>query len=339
MNEINQSIIQFVDDVLCNAVCINASDIHFEMFESDFLIRYRVNGILQDYSCTTREIGQPVITRLKILAKLNIAESRYPQDGNICQTIGNNIVEFRAATLPTQFGESIVLRILQGNKNIPNLYKLASTNTTFYNNLHSILYNHGMTLITDPTGCGKTTTIYSILNELNKNDVKILTCEDPVEYIVDGISQSNINDNIGFSFSRILRSFLRHDPDIILIGEIRDQETAELAIRASLTGHVVFSTLHSNDAIHAVPRLLDLGADKNMLAEAIKYIIAQRLVPIKHNGEIVGRKAIFEILSFSDEIKTAIKEEKSTKDIRNIATAQGMIPLKEYYFQKNHIEN
>lgn len=331
MSEPNQSIVEFVDNVLCNAVCINASDIHFEVFESDFLIRYRVNGILQDHSNVDHEIGQPVITRIKVLAGLDIAESRQPQDGNICQTIGDSTVEFRVSTLPTQFGESVVLRVLQNNQNIPDIYTLASIDKNFSENLPNILHRSGMTILTGPTGCGKTTTIYSILNALNTDEVKILTCEDPVEYIVDGISQSNINDDIGFSFSRVLRSFLRHDPDIILVGEIRDHETAELAIRAALTGHTVFSTLHANDTVNAIPRLLDLGVQENMLAEAINSIIAQRLVPIYEKGRVVGRKAIFETLIFSDDIKTAIKAKKSTQEIREIALAEGMIPLAKYY--------
>ncbi|MDE6432314.1 MAG: GspE/PulE family protein, partial [Opitutales bacterium] len=327
MSEPNQSIVEFVDNVLCNAICINASDIHFEVFESDFLIRYRVNGILQDHSNVDHEIGQPVITRIKVLAGLDIAESRQPQDGNICQTIGDSTVEFRVSTLPTQFGESVVLRVLQNNQNIPDIHTLASIDKNFSENLPNILHRSGMTILTGPTGCGKTTTIYSILNALNTDEVKILTCEDPVEYIVDEISQSNINDDIGFSFSRVLRSFLRHDPDIILVGEIRDHETAELAIRAALTGHTVFSTLHANDTVNAIPRLLDLGVQENMLAEAVNSIIAQRLVPIYEEGRVAGRKAIFETLIFSDDIKTAIKAKKSTQEIREIALAEGMIPL------------
>ncbi len=332
------SIIQFVDDILYNAVFINASDIHFEIFEKEFLVRYRVNGILQDYSCTSKDIGHPVVTRLKVLANLNISEHRYPQEGNIYQLIDNKSIEFRISTMPTQFGESVVLRILQNTNNVLNIYELASTDTVFYKHLPNILTNRGITLITGPTGCGKTTTLYSILNELNTDKVKILTCEDPVEYIVDGISQTNINDDIGFSFPKILRSFLRHDPDIILIGEIRDHETAELALRAALTGHAVFSTLHSNDAVHAIPRLLDLGVDKNMLAEALNYIIAQRLIPNIQNNKQIGRKAIFETLVLSHEIRNAIKTECPTKKIMDIAISQGMVPLPNFY-KKNHIEN
>lgn len=334
MSEPNQSIVQFIDDILCNAVCINASDIHFELFESDFVIRYRVDGILQDYAHTSKDIGQPVITRLKVLSNLNISETRLPQDGNICQKISDRLIEFRISTLPTQFGESVVLRVLHSNKDILNIHQLCKIDPIFFKNLNQILHNHGITLLTGPTGCGKTTTLYSILNELNTDDIKILTCEDPVEYIMDGISQSNINDSIGFSFSKILRSFLRHDPDVILIGEIRDHETAELAIRAALTGHTVFSTLHANDAINAIPRLLDLGIDKNMLAESVNCIIAQRLIPNIQNEKQNGRKAIFETLMFSNEIKQAIKKQQSTKNILDIALMQGMIPL-----SKNHVEN
>lgn len=321
----DQSIVQFVDDVLCNAVCIGASDIHFELFESDFLVRYRINGALYDHAHLPHEVGYPIIMRIKLLAKLNIAESRRPQDGNISQLINESTVEFRVSSLPTQFGESVVLRVLQSVKNIPNLYSLASADKTFLENLPTILSHPGITLLAGPTGCGKTTTIYSLLNELNTDEVKILTCEDPVEYIVDGISQSNINEDVGFS--RILRSFLRHDPDVILVGEIRDQETAKLAIRAALTGHIVFSTIHANDSINAIPRLLDLGVDKNMLAEAINCIISQRLLPVYRDDRVIYREAKFETLIFSEHIKSAIKSDKSTNELRTIAISQRMIPL------------
>jgi type II secretory ATPase GspE/PulE/Tfp pilus assembly ATPase PilB-like protein len=272
------------------------------------------------------------MTRLKVLSNLNIAEHRLPQDGNFVQQIDGNGVEFRISTLPTQFGESVVLRVLQSNKNIANIYELCRTDHVFEKNLEKIMHSRGITLLTGPTGCGKTTTLYSILNELNVDDAKILTCEDPVEYVVDGISQSSVNADIGFSFNNVLRSFLRHDPDVILVGEIRDRETAELAIRAALTGHTVFSTLHANDAVNAIPRLLDLGVDRNMLAEAVICIIAQRLIP---NDAISqenprGRKAIFETLMITETIKQAIKSNLPTKEILTLAMEQGMVPLSKF---------
>ncbi|MDR2435752.1 MAG: GspE/PulE family protein [Puniceicoccales bacterium] len=327
-----RAIVKFVDDVLRNAVRLDASDIHFENFESDFTVRYRVNGSLTNHAMVNRDIGKPVMTRLKVISNLNISERRLPQDGNFTEKIDGNGVEFRISTLPTQFGESVVLRVLQGNKNIPNIHQLCRTDSVFEKNLEKIMHSRGITLLTGPTGCGKTTTLYSILNELNGDDVKILTCEDPVEYVVDGISQSSINADIGFSFGNVLRSFLRHDPDIILVGEIRDRETAELAIRAALTGHTVFSTLHANDAVNAIPRLLDLGVDKNMLAEAVICIIAQRLVPNDTVSEenLRGRKAIFETLVISEGIKRAIKSNLPTREILALAMGHGMKPLPKF---------
>ncbi|MDR1255735.1 MAG: GspE/PulE family protein [Puniceicoccales bacterium] len=324
-----QAIVRFVDDALCTAVRLDASDIHFEVFESNFTVRYRVNGVLVDHATADRSMGLPVMTRLKILANLNIAERRRPQDGNFIKQIGDRGVEFRISTLPTQFGESTVLRVLRSNGNIIPLGQLCKTDSVFEKNLEKIMHGRGITLLTGPTGCGKTTTLYSILSALNGDDIKILTCEDPVEYVVDGISQSSVNGDIGFSFSTVLRSFLRHDPDVILVGEIRDRETAQLAIRAALTGHTVFSTLHANDAANAIPRLLDLGVNKNMLAEALICIVAQRLVPNDAmSGEnLRGRKAIFETLMISEAIRGAIKADLPAKEILALAVAEGMVPL------------
>jgi type II secretory ATPase GspE/PulE/Tfp pilus assembly ATPase PilB-like protein len=330
MNGDEQAIIKFVDEVLCSAARLDASDIHFEIFEADFAVRYRVCGMLIDHATADKAIGWPVVTCLKVISNLNIAERRLPQDGNFVKQIDGNNVEFRISTLPTQFGESVVLRVLRGSKNIINIRQLCRTDSAFEKNLEKIIHSRGITLLTGPTGCGKTTTLYSILNELNGDDVKILTCEDPVEYIVDGISQSSINVNIGFSFDNVLHSFLRHDPDIILIGEIRDRETAELAIRAALTGHTVFSTLHTNDAVNAIPRLIDLGVDKNMLAEAVVCIIAQRLVPTNDAKNPQSRKAIFETLVIDDRIRQAIKSSMPTREILSLATKHGMKPLSRF---------
>jgi type IV pilus assembly protein PilB len=223
----------------------------------------------------------------------------------------------------------VVLRVLQSNKNIIDIHQLCKSDSVFGKNLEKIISSRGITLLTGPTGCGKTTTLYSIPTDLNRDDIKILTCEDPVEYIVDGISQSSINADIGFLFDNMLRSFSRHDRDIIRVGEIRDRKTAELAIRAALTGHTVFSTLHANDAVNAIPRLLDLGVDKNMLAEAVACIIAQRLVPndtiSRQNSR--GRKAIFETLIISEALKQAITSSLPTRNILALATEQGMILL------------
>jgi type II secretory ATPase GspE/PulE/Tfp pilus assembly ATPase PilB-like protein len=330
MNGDEQAIIKFVDGVLCSAVRLDASDIHFEIFETDFTVRYRVCGVLTDHAPANKAIGWPAVTRLKAISNLNIAERRLPQDGNFLKQIDGSNVEFRISTLPTQFGESVVLRVLRGSKNIADIRQLCRTDGVLEKNLEKIMHSRGITLLTGPTGCGKTTTLYSILNELNGDGVKILTCEDPVEYIVDGISQSSINAAIGFSFGNVLRSFLRHDPDIILVGEIRDRETAELAIRAALTGHTVFSTLHANDAVNAIPRLIDLGVDKNMLAEAVVCIIAQRLVPNDDAENPRSRKAIFETLMIGDGVRQAIKSDLPTREILALAVEQGMKPLPRF---------
>ncbi|MDR3144401.1 MAG: GspE/PulE family protein [Puniceicoccales bacterium] len=313
-------IAQFVDKILRDAVALHASDIHFEIFDDKFVIRYRIDGDLVTFDDYRWEIAKPVVSRLKVLANLNIAESRLPQDGSIASTINQTTVEFRISCLPTQFGESVVLRILNNDSDIFTLDSLMRDHGELKNFLKTIAMRSGLTLFVGPTGCGKSTTLYSVLREIKNDEIKILTCEDPVEQRIDELSQSNANPDVGFSFACALRAFLRHDPDVIFVGEIRDRETADLAIRAAITGHCVLSTLHANDAIGAIPRLMDLGVDRAMVAEALLCVIHQRLEKYdssrklsgnsskKHKSDgPFGRFAKFDAIFIDDATKAAIK--------------------------------
>ncbi len=269
--------IEFVNKVITGAVKINASDIHFEVFEKVFRIRYRIDGHLREMFSLPFSKSQSTLSRLKIMANLDISEKRRPQDGKIRFPVNNIQIDIRVSTLPTTFGEKIVLRILDKSKLQLDLKKLG-----FMQNQYDIFLNHlrlpyGMILVTGPTGSGKTTTLYAALHEIHSIEKNIMTIEDPIEYNIDGINQANVKPDIGFDFAAALRAFLRQDPDIIMVGEIRDKETAEIAIRASLTGHLVFSTLHTNDSISAITRLIDMGVEPFLVASSVRLIIAQRL--------------------------------------------------------------
>ena len=280
-NNINFSqhspIADYINNIFMIAVRERASDIHFERYDDKFSIRYRKNGSLIALPDTSIDIACPIISRLKVMAGLNISESRMPQDGSIPYTIDDNIVDFRISCLPTQFGESIVLRVLNNVCDRYELSNILSNYPTLQTFLTSFINDSGLVLFVGPTGCGKSTTMYSVLRAINTDDIKILTCEDPVEQHIDGITQCQIRQDIGLSFSRAIRAFLRHDPDVIFIGEIRDSETAKLAIRAAITGHAVFATLHANDIHGAIPRMIDLGADNTMVSHAIRCIVHQQL--------------------------------------------------------------
>lgn len=297
MHTDTQHVIDFVDDILLNAVKCNASDIHFEIFEVDFFVKFRVNGITHIVYNPAKTIADQVASRIKILAKLNIAEKRLPQDGAIHKQTSGIDIEFRVSTIPTMYGESIVLRVLNSQIGLSQAKSQLIKNENFVKLMQHIENHNGMNIISGPTGSGKTTTLYTILSLIKNDEIKILTCEDPVEYELDGAIQCNVNSKAKFTFATALRSFLRHDPDIILVGEIRDKETAELAIRAALTGHKVFSTIHADGAHGVVPRLIDLGIDKNILSEAISTITSQKLVKKSENH---SREAIFDIV-FADE--------------------------------------
>lgn len=271
-------IIRFVNLVMQQAIKDKASDIHFEPFEDQFRIRYRIDGALYEMSPPPKKLAVPVISRIKVISNLNIAEKRIPQDGRIKMTIAGRPVDLRVSTLPTRFGESVVLRVL--DKSVVNLdLEALSMPEEILAQIRSVVRRpNGIFIVTGPTGSGKTTTLYSALREVNKIDTKILTAEDPIEYEIDGIMQVAVNHQVGLDFARALRSFLRQDPDKIMVGEIRDLETAQIAVQASLTGHVVLSTLHTNDAAGAVTRLVDMGLEPYLISSSLEAVLAQRLV-------------------------------------------------------------
>ena len=271
-------IIRYVDLIIYQAINDRASDIHFEPFETEFKIRYRVDGALYEMSPPPRHLALPVISRVKVMANLNIAERRLPQDGRIQMTLAGKQVDLRVSTLPTQFGESVVLRVLDRSAVKLELETLGMPQYIFDYLLHTIEKPNGIFIVTGPTGSGKTTTLYACLNKINTVDSKVLTAEDPVEYDIEGIIQVPMNDAIGLTFARTLRAFLRQDPDRIMVGETRDVETAQIAIQASLTGHLVFTTLHTNDAPGAVTRLIDMGVEPFMISSSLEGVLGQRLI-------------------------------------------------------------
>ena len=271
-------IIRFVNLVLAQAIRDKASDIHFEPFEHDYRIRYRIDGALYDMTPPPRQLALPIASRIKVLANLNIAERRIAQDGRIKITLAGRAVDLRVSTLPTQFGESVVLRVLDQSAVQLDISHLGLP-ADIANELDEIVRRpNGIFIVTGPTGSGKTTTLYSGLRVINTPELKILTAEDPVEYEIDGVMQVPVNSQIGLTFAAALRSFLRQDPDVIMVGEIRDLETAQVAIQASLTGHLVLSTLHTNDAPGAVTRLVDMGVEPFLIASSLEAVLAQRLV-------------------------------------------------------------
>jgi type IV pilus assembly protein PilB len=361
-------IVKFVSLVLQQAIQDRASDIHFEPFETDFRIRYRVDGALYEMAPPPKHLALPVISRLKVMANLNISERRLPQDGRINLTIANRQVDLRMSTLPTQFGESVVLRVLDRAAVNLEIESLGFPKYVYDFVTEVILRPNGIFVVTGPTGCGKTTTLYSCLRRVNAIDSKLLTAEDPVEYDIEGIMQVAINDAVGMTFGKALRSFLRQDPDIIMVGEMRDLETAQISIQASLTGHLVLSTLHTNDAPGAVTRLVDMGVEPFLISSTLMAVLGQRLVrtickncrtpfePTEKQLEMLnlsphdlgdkvfhygrgcsacndtgykGRKGIFELLVISDAIRTLINERAPTVVVRQKAVELGMVTLRE----------
>src|SRR6267378_2251010 len=271
-------IIRFVDLILYQAIQDRASDIHFEPFENEFKVRYRVDGALYEMSPPPRHLAPPVISRVKVMASMNIAERRLPQDGRIQKNIAGRSVDLRVSTLPTQFGESLVLRVLDRTTVNLDLEMLGMPDYIHAYILEIIERPNGIFIVTGPTGSGKTTTLYSCLRKINTIDSKLLTAEEPVEYDLEGIVQVPVNEGIGLTFARILRHFLRQDPDRIMIGETRDLETAQIAIQASLTGHLVFTTLHTNDAPGAITRLIDMGVEPFLISATLEAVLGQRLL-------------------------------------------------------------
>jgi len=361
-------IVRFVNLVLFQAIQDRSSDIHFEPFEEEFRIRYRVDGALYEMSPPPRHLALPVISRIKVMANLNISERRLPQDGRIALNLGQRQVDLRVSTLPTQFGESVVLRVL--DRSAVNLDIDALGLPAYINDYvnDAIVRPNGIFVVTGPTGSGKTTTLYSCMRKVNRIESKLLTAEDPVEYDIEGIMQVAVNEALGLTFGRALRSFLRQDPDIIMVGEMRDVETGQIAIQASLTGHLVLSTLHTNDAPGAITRLIDMGVEPFLISSTLMGVLAQRLVrtvckscrtpfePTESQLELLnlsphdlgdkmfyygrgcsscndtgykGRKGIFELLVVTDAIMTLINERAPTAVVRQKAVELGMITLRE----------
>jgi len=361
-------IIKFVNLVLYQAVQDRASDIHFEPFEDEFKIRYRVDGALYEMTPPPKHLALPVTSRLKVMANLDIAERRLPQDGRIGITLAGRQIDLRVSTLPTQFGESVVLRVLDRSAVNMALESLGFPKHVYDHVMLTIQQPNGIFINTGPTGCGKTTTLYSCLRHINTIDSKLLTVEDPVEYEIEGIMQVPVNEAAGMNFPRALRAFLRQDPDVIMLGEIRDLETSQIAIQASLTGHLVLSTLHTNDAPGAITRLIDMGVEPFLISSTLLSVLAQRLVrmickkcrtpfePTENQLSLLnlsphdigdkvfyygrgcancndtgykGRKGIFELLVISDPIRALINERAPTVVVRQKAVELGMVTLRE----------
>ena len=271
-------IIKLVNSLLFRAVKSKASDIHVEPFEKDLVVRFRIDGLLYDIMHPPKKVQNSVISRIKIMANLNIAEKRIPQDGRIRIKIAGKDIDIRVSTLPTSFGESVVMRLLDKSKVLLSLDTMGIAGQNLVTVTELINKSHGIILVTGPTGSGKTTTLYGMLSQINSTDLKIITVEDPVEYQLSGINQIQVNPKIDLTFASALRSILRQDPDVVMVGEIRDKETAEIAIQASLTGHLVISTLHTNDSASSIARLIDMGVEPFLVASSVIGIIAQRLV-------------------------------------------------------------
>jgi type IV pilus assembly protein PilB len=278
LNDIDAPIVRLVNQILSNAVSMKASDVHLDPQESKILVRYRIDGTLRTERILPKTMQQMVTARLKILANLDITENRVPQDGRIKTHVDFRAIDLRVSSLPTVFGEKIVMRILDLSNNLTDISKLGFTELNMKRFMAEIDKPNGIVLISGPTGSGKSSTLYAALNKLNSEEVNIITVEDPVEYQLEGINQIQVNANVGLTFAAGLRSILRQDPDIVMVGEIRDKETAEISIRASLTGHLVLSTIHTNDSIASITRLMDMGVEPFLVTASLNGVVAQRLV-------------------------------------------------------------
>lgn len=361
-------IVRFVNLVLYQAIQDRASDIHFEPFEDEFKIRYRVDGALYEMAPPPKYLALPVISRLKVISNLNIAERRLPQDGRISMRLGGKEIDLRVSCLPTKFGESVVLRVLDRGSVTLDIDALGFPDYLKAYVCEAIEQPNGIFVVTGPTGSGKTTTLYACLRRVNTIDVKLLTAEDPVEYDIDGIMQVAVNEALGMTFGKALKAFLRQDPDVIMVGEMRDLETSQIAIQASLTGHLVLSTLHTNDAPGAVTRLVDMGVEPFLISSTMQGVLAQRLVrtickkcrapfePTENQlaqlnlspydiGDKVfyygrgcsncndtgyrGRKGIYELLQVTDPIRNLINERAPSVVMRQKAVELGMATLRD----------
>lgn len=348
--------VDLVNKLIDEAIDNSASDIHLESFEKNIRIRFRIDGQLREIMNQPISRSIQIINRLKVIAGLDISEKRIPQDGKIKYKYKSDEIDIRVSTLPTIFGEKIVLRILDKNKLDLDINKLGLSEEQLYTVIKNLERPYGMILVSGPTGSGKTTSLNTFLQFLNKIEKNILTIEDPIEYNLPGINQCNVKPEIGFNFASALRSFLRQDPDIIMVGEIRDKETAEIAVRAALTGHLVFSTIHTNDSFSVITRLIDMGIEPFLIAASVKLIIAQRLVrklckckietPNANKLDVKnlyikkgcfecgmtgfkGRTAIFEILEITEDLANMISLNDSITDIKNKAIENKFITLRQ----------
>ncbi|WP_410001958.1 GspE/PulE family protein [Rubinisphaera sp. JC750] len=354
--------------ILLLAIKDQASDIHFEPFEDEFKVRVKADGVLYEMVPPPRHLANAITTRIKVMSELDIAERRLPQDGRIELNVGGNPVDLRVSVLPTINGEAVVMRVLDRTVIQLDLNKIGMDTSTLSRFRRMLKLPNGIVLVTGPTGSGKTTTLYSALNELNDIETKVITTEDPIEYEIDGLIQVPVNADIDVTFANVLRAILRHDPDKILVGEIRDYETAEIAIQSALTGHLVFSTLHTNDAPSAVTRLRDMGVQPFLITATVEGVLAQRLVrkictecraefepsddllmelqlPIQqarqykfyygrgcqrcNNSGYKGRIGIYELMTIDDDIRDMISNNASVDEMRNLARSQGMTTLRE----------
>jgi general secretion pathway protein E len=353
-------VIRLVNAMIAQAVEKRASDIHVEPFEKEFRIRFRIDGVLQNQDSPPREMKAAIISRIKLMAKLNIAERRLPQDGRIkIKTLGRE-VDLRVSTLPTLYGESVVMRLLDRSAgDFYDLQNLGFDDMMLGRMEHFTALPHGIFLVTGPTGSGKSTTLYSALKRINQSDKKIITIEDPVEYQMDGINQIHVNPQIGLTFASGLRHIVRQDPDVIMVGEIRDRETADIAIRSALTGHFVYSTLHTNDAPSAITRLTDMGVENYLITSSLVAVLAQRLVRVicaacrvpdrevitpagdrilSYRGAgcekcfgvgMVGRVGIFEMMELNDEVRHLVMQNADASVLTQTARRNGMRNLRE----------
>jgi general secretion pathway protein E len=361
-------VIKFVNMMLSKAVKNRASDIHIEPFQRDLSVRFRIDGILYNMFTPPKRLHPSIVSRIKVMAGLNIAEKRVPQDGRIEIRVAGKNIDIRVSTLPTVFGERVVLRLLDKSAKMFQLHELGIPDSHLGSIRNLINMSHGIILVTGPTGSGKTTTLYAGLSEINTPDKNIITIEDPVEYQIQGIGQVHVNRKVGLTFANGLRTIVRQDPDVILVGEIRDLETAEIAIQAALTGHLVFSTLHTNDAASAVTRLIDMGVEPFLITSSVLAIVAQRLVrticphckqPAEMTNKVaaelnfglndladacllcgsgcekcletgyLGRTGIYEILNISEEIKKTILATPDANAIKKVAVKEGMKTLRQ----------
>jgi general secretion pathway protein E/type IV pilus assembly protein PilB len=362
------SIIKFVNQVLTDAIELRASDIHLEPFEDELRIRYRIDGVLQEIPVPAqiKRFQPAIVSRVKILSHLNIAEKRLPQDGRIKIRLANNEVDIRVSIIPMLHGEAVVMRLLRQNATLLGIEQLGMTQEVLNSFNRVLALPHGIILVTGPTGSGKTSTLYTALAAINDSERKIITIEDPIEYQMRGINQIQVSEKAGLTFARGLRSILRHDPDVILVGEIRDSETAQIAVQASLTGHLVFSTLHTNDAPGALTRLVDMNVEPYLVASSLEAVMAQRLVrvlckeckaedkspttadfkeqlgiardvkiyravgcPACRGTGYFGRHAVFEWMDLTNEIRQMVLKNCSSVDIREAATRHGMHSLSD----------